>query len=88
MFPIIISFVLFIMLTGCERQFLTTKKEVRGAVGIFADVLLSKGRVRMPVSTLSEQSELLERIEHNLSSLGSHARNKRQKNKRERRKHA
>ncbi len=50
-----------------------------GPEGIFADVLLSKSRVRMPVSTRSEQSELLERIEHNLSSLDSHSRNRRAK---------
>ena len=45
--------------------------------GIFADVHLSKGRVRMPVSTRSEQSELLERIERNLLSIESHACNRR-----------
>lgn len=41
--------------------------------GLFADVLLSRGRVRMPVSTESEQAELLERIEQKLSTLNSHA---------------
>ena len=40
--------------------------------GIFADVLLSKGRVHMPVSTASDQQKLLERIEHKLESLESH----------------
>lgn len=55
--------------------------------GIFADVLLAKGRVRMPVSTPSEQSALLDRIEQNLSSLDSHARNKRPKSSRKGRKH-
>jgi len=42
--------------------------------GIFADVLLSKGRVRMPVTTQAEQSELMDRIEVKLSSLTAHAR--------------
>ena len=51
------------------------------AEGIFADVLLSKGRVRMPVLTPPEQSALLDRIEQNLSSLDSHARNRRPKNR-------
>lgn len=37
--------------------------------GIFADVRLSKGRVRMPVSTGSEQADLMERIEEKLSAL-------------------
>jgi hypothetical protein len=37
--------------------------------GIFADVRLSKGQVRMSVSTQPEQTELLERIEDTLSSL-------------------
>jgi hypothetical protein len=45
--------------------------------GIFADVRLSKGRVRMPVSTQQEQAELLERIEETLSSLQSHSQSKR-----------
>lgn len=47
--------------------------------GLFADVRLSKGRVRMPVSTRSEQAELLERIESKLPSLESHSRGKRQR---------
>jgi hypothetical protein len=40
--------------------------------GVFADVRLSKGQVRMSVSTQPEQSELLERIEDTLSALESH----------------
>ncbi|TDI92484.1 MAG: hypothetical protein E2O75_03200 [Chloroflexi bacterium] len=40
--------------------------------GPVADVRLSRGRVHMPVSTDSEQAELLERIERQLSSLESH----------------
>ncbi len=50
-----------------------------GSEGLFADVRLSKGRVRMPVSTRAEQAELLERIEEKLSSLESHSSRKRQK---------
>lgn len=49
--------------------------------GLFADVRLSRGRVRLPVSTQAEQAELLERIEEKLSSLESHSMDKRQKRK-------
>lgn len=49
--------------------------------GLFADVGLSKGRVRMPVSTQAEQAELLGRIEEKLSSLESRSSSKRQKMK-------
>jgi hypothetical protein len=52
--------------------------------GIFADVRLAKGRVRMPVSTRFEQAELLESIERKLSLLESHAPNTRTR-KRQRR---
>jgi hypothetical protein len=45
--------------------------------GIFADVRLAKGQVRMPVSTQPEQAELLERIEETLLALESHSRRKR-----------
>jgi hypothetical protein len=44
--------------------------------GIFADVRLTKGFVRLPVSSHSEQLELLERIDHNLSSLDAHVRDR------------
>ena len=37
--------------------------------GLVADVRLIKGRIRMPVSTSSEQAELLEKVEQKLSSL-------------------
>jgi hypothetical protein len=37
--------------------------------GIFADVLLAKGRVHMPVSTATEQAELLQQIGEVLESL-------------------
>ena len=55
-----------------------------GAEEIYADVRLSKGQVRMPVSTQAQQSELLERIEDTLSALESHS-NHRQSGKRDRR---
>lgn len=41
--------------------------------GIFADVRLSKGQARLPVSTHPEQSELLERIEDTLAALEAHS---------------
>jgi hypothetical protein len=37
--------------------------------GLYADVLLAKGRVHMPVSSPAEQSELLQRIDQVLESL-------------------
>ena len=40
--------------------------------GVIADVLLSRGRVSMPVVSSDEQAELLERIEDRLSSLEQH----------------
>lgn len=49
--------------------------------GIVADVLLAKGRVRMPVSTDAQQVELLERIEPQLSSLESHGERRRRRAK-------
>lgn len=39
--------------------------------GIFADVRLAEGFVRMPVTTASEQADLLERIDACLSSVES-----------------
>jgi hypothetical protein len=47
--------------------------------GIFADVRLTKGFVRLPVSSHSAQLELLERIDHNLSSLDVHFQRRRQR---------
>lgn len=47
--------------------------------GIFADVLLARGRVRMPVSSAADQAELLGRIEEKLSSLESHGAGKSEK---------
>jgi hypothetical protein len=40
--------------------------------GVFADVRLSKGQVRMSVTTPQDQSELMERIEATLSARESH----------------
>ena len=42
------------------------------ADGLFADVRLTKGRVRLPVETRAEQAELLDRIEAQLSSPDTH----------------
>jgi hypothetical protein len=42
--------------------------------GVFADVLLAKGRVHMPVSSPTEQAELLQRIDQTLDSLERHER--------------
>ncbi len=53
------------------------------AHGVVADVLLSKGRVQMPVSNDAEQAELLERIELQLSSLQAHAVRRRHRAKRQ-----
>jgi hypothetical protein len=52
--------------------------------GICADVRLSKGQIRMSVSTPSEQSELLERLDETLATVDSHAKG-RQLGKRNRR---
>jgi hypothetical protein len=51
---------------------------------IFADVRLTKRFVRLPVSSHSEQLELLERIDHNLSSLDVHARDRERRGRRSR----
>ncbi len=56
--------------------------------GLFADVRLSRGRLRLPVSTSPEQAELLDRIEQILLSLESHARGRRQGKKSKRRQDA
>jgi len=42
--------------------------------GVFADVLLAKGRVHMPLSSPTEQAELLQRIGQVLESLERHER--------------
>ena len=42
--------------------------------GVFADVLLAKGRVHMPVSSPTEQAEFLQRIGQVLESLERHER--------------
>lgn len=48
------------------RDFLHFHENPRG---IFADVLLAKGRIHMPVSTPTEQGELIDRIDQVLDSL-------------------
>ena len=45
--------------------------------GLFADVLLAKGRIRASVSSRSEQAELMERIHQKLDALESHGPKKR-----------
>jgi hypothetical protein len=50
--------------------------------GVFADVRLTKGFVRMPVSSRSEQAELLERIDQSLSSLDSRVRDRQRRGRR------
>ena len=52
-----------------SRDFLHFHDE---ADGLFADVRLTKGRVRLPVATPAEQAELLDRIEAQLSSPDTH----------------
>jgi hypothetical protein len=41
--------------------------------GLWADIFLSKGRLRMPVNTASEQAEVIGTIEPGLESLESGA---------------
>jgi len=41
--------------------------------GVFADVRLSEGFVRMPVTSSAQQADLLERIDHCLSTVESHS---------------
>jgi hypothetical protein len=64
-----------------DRNFLHFHDEPEG---IFADVRLSKGFVRMPVSFPAEQSELLERIEQSLISLDLHVRDRQRRTRRQR----
>lgn len=42
--------------------------------GLYADVRLSRGRIRLPVGTADEQAELLARIDDTLTSLEGHRR--------------
>jgi len=49
------------------RGFVHFHEEGPGAV--FADVLLARGRVHLPVSSTAEQAELLERVDRVLQSL-------------------
>lgn len=43
---------------------------------IVADAILSKGRVSMPVSSIEEEAEFMERIDRILASLRSRERNR------------
>jgi hypothetical protein len=49
-----------------DRSFVHFHEEPEG---VFADVLFTKGRVHMPVSSAAEQGELLERVDQVLESL-------------------
>jgi hypothetical protein len=53
--------------------------------GVFADVRLAGDFVRMPVTSSSEQADLLERIDDCLSELGSRATESRATDRRRRR---
>jgi hypothetical protein len=46
------------------------------ADGVVADVLLTEGRVSMPVTSRAEQADLLERIDESLESLDARARDR------------
>jgi hypothetical protein len=50
--------------------------------GIFADVRLSEDFVRLPVTSSSQQSDLLERIDHCLSAVESRAVGRRRQRRR------
>lgn len=47
--------------------------------GVVADLLLARGRVRMPVATDAEQAELLDRIEPELASRESQRANRKRR---------
>jgi hypothetical protein len=47
--------------------------------GVFADVRLSEGFVRLPVTSSAQQSDLLERIDHCLSAVESRASDRRRR---------
>jgi hypothetical protein len=53
--------------------------------GIRADVRLTKSFVRVPVSSRSEQLELLERIDQSLASLDTHVRDRQRRESQRRR---
>ncbi len=53
--------------------------------GIFADVRLAADFVRLPVTSISQQSDLLERIDDCLSAIESHATDRRRRQERRRR---
>jgi hypothetical protein len=53
--------------------------------GLWADAKLSKGRVRMPVATPSEQRELMDLIARKLDALESHGGNIKRSSRKRRR---
>ncbi len=53
--------------------------------GVFADVLLAKGRVHMPVSSPTEQAVLLQQIAEVLESLERRERQRERRGRRRRR---
>ena len=58
------------------REFLHFHEEPEG---LFADVLLARGRVHMPVSSPAEQAALLEQIDRVLESLERRERSRRRR---------
>lgn len=61
------------------REFLHFHDEPDGVV---ADARLAEGRVSMPVSSRTEQAELLERIDRSLGSLETRARDRQRRGRR------
>jgi hypothetical protein len=56
--------------------------------GVFADVRLAEGFVRLPVTSTSQQSDLLERIDDCLSTIESRATGRRRQERRKGRRSA
>ena len=50
--------------------------------GVVADVLLTEGRMSMRVTSVAEQAELLDRIDHSLESLDARALDRRRRGRR------
>lgn len=55
-----------------------------GPDGVVADVRLAEGRVSMPVSSSSEQAELLERIDHTLLAVDIRVRDRHRRGRHQR----
>ena len=51
--------------------------------GLFADVRLTRGQVRLPATSQTDQAELLEAIEDTLLALDAHSKRKRTVRRRE-----